>query len=158
MLPPILAEFCASKGSVKGLSSRTLIDAVVRPPRKVRRCISSLPNLYPFDLSAIHTHCCTGHPLRGRGDEITHLIGNLFRLSHASYASLLGKFLDCLFHREVWAGAHFSKNACRRPVITAPGATLLTCTPSLIPCSANALARALIAAWKERIKAIWDTN
>lgn len=35
------------------------------------------------------------------------------------------------------AGAHFSKNARRLPVITAPDETLFTCTPSLSPCSAN---------------------
>src|SRR5580692_9084037 len=46
----------------------------------------------------------------------------------------------------LWAGAHFSKKDRRRPVMTAPGETLLTCTPSLIPCSANALASALMAA------------
>jgi hypothetical protein len=33
-----------------------------------------------------------------------------------------------------------------RPVITAPGTTLFTCTPPLMPCSAHALARAIIAA------------
>src|SRR5580692_4971805 len=44
------------------------------------------------------------------------------------------------------AGAHFSMKVRRRPVITAPGMMLLTCTPSLIPCSANALASAIIAA------------
>ena len=37
-------------------------------------------------------------------------------------------------------------NDRRRPVITAPGTTLLTWTPSLIPCSAKALASAMIAA------------
>jgi len=44
------------------------------------------------------------------------------------------------------AGAHFSINDCRRPVITATGETLFTCTPSLMPCSAKAFARAMIAA------------
>src|SRR5271155_2890220 len=44
------------------------------------------------------------------------------------------------------AGAHFLKNDSLRPVITAPGTTLLTCTPSLMPCSANAFASAMIAA------------
>ena len=37
-------------------------------------------------------------------------------------------------------------NDLRRCVITAPGTTLLTCTPSLIPCSAKAFAKAIMAA------------
>src|SRR5260221_3149982 len=57
-----------------------------------------------------------------------------------------GNFLMASSTVRLCAGAHFSKKDCRRPVITAPGDPLLTCTPSLIPCSANALASALMAA------------
>src|SRR6266481_9723928 len=46
----------------------------------------------------------------------------------------------------LWAGAHFSMKDRRRPVITGPGTTLLTRIPSLMPCSAKALARAMMAA------------
>src|SRR5579872_1535919 len=57
-----------------------------------------------------------------------------------------GNFLTASCTVRLWAGAQVSKNDCRRSVITAPGDTLLTCTPSLIPCSADALASALMAA------------
>src|SRR6185437_4048182 len=43
-------------------------------------------------------------------------------------------------------GAQCSRYERRRPVITGPGNTLLTCTPSPMPRSENALANAVIAA------------
>src|SRR5271165_7673786 len=43
-------------------------------------------------------------------------------------------------------GAQCWRYERRRPVITGPGRTLLTCTPSVIPRSENAFASATIAA------------
>src|SRR5271163_1538751 len=57
-----------------------------------------------------------------------------------------GNFLIASSTVRLCAGAQLSKKARRRPVITAPGDMLLTCTPSFIPCSADALASALMAA------------
>src|SRR6516162_10760669 len=58
-----------------------------------------------------------------------------------------GNFLLASSTLMLCAGAHFARKERRRTVITAPGTILFTCTPSLIPCSAKAFARAIIAAF-----------
>src|SRR5580658_9748272 len=57
--------------------------------------------LNTLDLAPVHANGSTCHPPRRRGYQVSHQIGNLLRLSKTSNASLLGKFIDCLSHREI---------------------------------------------------------
>src|SRR5208282_1303554 len=63
--------------------------------------------LNALDLAAVHTHGGSGFPKRA------------IPASSRNFRTVSSTV-------RLWAGAHFSRKDCRRPVITGPGTTLLT--------------------------------
>ena len=131
------------------------LESDIKPPRVSittaqtegnRLTCSPSRTLDSLDLAAVHTDRSTSHPFRCRRHHESQQVCNFFWLPISSDPRCFWKLFRSLSSTlKLCAGAHFMKER-RRPVITGPGTMLLTCTPSLIPCSANAFASAVIAA------------
>lgn len=99
-----------------------------------------------LDFPAIHLYGSSCHPPCRWRHHLSHEIRGFFRFTERAMPTCSGNLLTACSIVSWWAGAHVSKNDRLRPVITVPGTTLLTWIPSLIACSANAVATVMIAA------------